>query len=200
LGPLERIHDVYIVGRRSQALAGAVAPLLAPGADVIDVGCGDGRVAEAIQARRPDVSIRGLDVVVRPKSAIPVERFDGRTLPVPDGGAGAVLFIDVLHHTTSPTALLREARRVATTEVVVKDHLAEGLAARRTLEFMDHVGNKRHGVDLPYTYLRRSEWRDVFDSANLRVTEWREELDLYPFPLRLFFGRSLHFLVRLVPS
>jgi hypothetical protein len=89
---------------------------------------------------------------------------------------------------------------VVTTEVVVKDHLAEGLAARRTLEFMDRVGSTRYGIDLPYTDLCRSEWREVFDGAKLSVTEWREELGLYPFPLRLFFERSLHFLVRLVPS
>lgn len=200
LRPLERVHDRYVFRRRCRVLADVVAPLLSPNAEAFDVGCGDGTVAAAIASRRPDVSIRGFEVAVRPTCAIPAEQFDGRTLPAGDGSADSALLIDVLHHATNPAELMAEAKRVARKEVVIKDHLLEGLGAHRTLVFLDRVGNARYGVDLPYRYFQRSEWHRLFADTGLRIAAWQEQLGLYPLPLRPFFERSLHFVARLVPA
>jgi SAM-dependent methyltransferase len=196
----EQVHEAYVHDRRIRRLCHHLAGLLPHGARVLDVGCGDGRLDSLIQARRPDVQISGIDVLVRPNAAIPVESFDGRTIPHDQGSFDAVMFVDVLHHADDAAALLREAARVARQAVVLKDHTADGPLAVRTLRFMDRVGNARHGVALPYDYWARRRWLDAFAEIGLEVEVWRKDLGLYPWPASMIFGRSLHFVARLRPS
>jgi SAM-dependent methyltransferase len=194
---LERIHGGYVHGRRVHVLAEHFAALLPRGAAVLDVGCGDGLLAEQVLHRRSDLSIRGIETQPRKPCRIPVEAFDGRTIPFEDQSFDAVLFVDVLHHTDDPMILLREALRVSRRSIIVKDHFRQGLFASATLRFMDRVGNARHGVPLPYRYWSPEEWRDAFDGLNLQVDSLLESLGLYPWPARMLFERSLHFIVSL---
>jgi SAM-dependent methyltransferase len=135
--------------------------------------------------------------LVRPQTHISVREFDGRTIPHPHGSFDAVLFVDVLHHTEDPMVLLREAVRVTREAIVIKDHTLNGWLASPTLRFMDWVGNKRHGVSLPYNYWPREKWERAFGELGLRVRDWNSKVRLYPFPAGLVFGRSLHFVARI---
>ena len=197
---LNRVHGGYVHGRRVQVLADSCAKLLPAGARVLDVGCGDGLLAECILRKRPDLQMEGIDVMVRPKTRIPVRVFDGQTIPFERGGVDTVMFVDVLHHTADPAVLLREARRVARNAILIKDHTLNGFLARPTLRFMDWVGNARHKVALPYNYWPRKRWLEAFDSLGLIVAEWRDRLNLYPWPANWLFGRSLHFVARLTSA
>jgi hypothetical protein len=102
--------------------------------------------------------------------------------------------IDVLHHTDNARQLLAEARRVARRAIVIKDHTLEGFGAGATLRWMDRVGNRRHGVDLPFNYWRRDEWNRAFRDLNLDVESWNARLGIYPWFARPLLERSLHFL------
>jgi SAM-dependent methyltransferase len=197
---LDRIHGEYVFNRRVRVLAERLADLLPFGARVLDVGCGDGLLDSLIMHRRPDLTIHGIDVFRRPQTHIPVECFDGTTIPHADGTFEVVLFVDVLHHTDDPTVLLAEAARVARRFVVLKDHTRDGLLADATLRFMDWVGNARHGVVLPYNYLSRLEWLAAFSKFDLSVETWNGTLGLYPWFANVFFGRSLHFVARLATA
>jgi SAM-dependent methyltransferase len=188
-----RLHERHVAGRRVRRLADLFADLVPRHAQVLDVGCGDGAIAHQLMQRRPDIHVRGVDVLVRPAPAIPVEHFDGAHLPCADASVDAVMFVDVLHHTDDPTELLGEARRVDRQRVVIKDHIRDGILARQTLQLMDWVGNAHHGVVLPYTYWTRREWQSAFAVLNVRVDRWIQALNLYPFPASLVFERSLHF-------
>jgi SAM-dependent methyltransferase len=194
---LDRYHAARVHTRRVRILATTAARLLPPDARVLDVGCGDGLLAATLGQLRPDVTITGVELAPRKDCHIPVTAFDGRSLPFADGSFGAILLVDVLHHTTDPTVLLREAARVASTAVLLKDHLREGWGAQATLRFMDEVGNRRHDVALPYNYLSRAEWDRAFAACGLRPEETDPVRALYPFPARLVFGRGLHFFARL---
>lgn len=196
---IEKLHGRFIQERRVNVLCAHIAELLPRGARVLDVGCGDGWLAHLIQHRRPDVVIRGLDVLVRPKTHVPVTQFDGIHIPEKDGSYDVVMFVDVLHHTEDPNILLAEAARVARQAVVVKDHTCDGLLAFKTLKFMDDVGNKRYGVVLPYNYWPEAKWREAFQKIGVTATKWKSRLGLYPLPLNLFFERSLHFIGKLEP-
>jgi SAM-dependent methyltransferase len=194
---IEYIHDKSILGRRARVLSQHLADLLPPRASVLDVGCGDGQIAWRIHQTRPDCDIRGIDVLVRDKSWVPVEWFDGERIPHEDRSLDGVMFVDVLHHTNNSRRLLRDAARVARQFILIKDHLREGMCAERTLRFMDRVGNQRHGVDLPFNYWSRREWMDTFEAIGSDVEVWRQRLNLYPWPVSMWFDRSLHFVARL---
>jgi SAM-dependent methyltransferase len=196
---LDALHGGLVHGPRLRRLASLLAQHIPQRAHVLDVGSGDGRLAARLQQLRPDVAIRGVDVIVRPRTAIPVDAFDGRTLPLATQSVDVVTCIDVLHHADDATQLLRECARVARRMVLVKDHLREGLLAVQTLRLMDWVGNARHGVALPYNYLSRAEWRALIANCGLRAERWEEDLGLYPGPAEWVFGRHLHVLAILTP-
>jgi SAM-dependent methyltransferase len=166
-------------------------------ASVLDVGCGDGEIAWLLSRQRPDLKVSGVDVLVRGETRVPVAPFDGCTLPLADASFDVVSFIDVLHHCDRPMELLEEAVRVARRAVVIKDHCLQGVAAERTLRFMDGVGNRRYGVALPFNYWRPEQWTAAFKALGVTVEQRTERLGLYPWPLGLAFDRRLHFLARL---
>jgi len=183
--------------RRVNVLARHVSSLIPLNASVLDVGCGDGWLAALIARNRPDVRMAGIDVLKRPETRIPVREFDGNTIPYKDGSFDAILFVDVLHHTTDPMVLLREARRVARQAIIIKDHNLSGMFAYSTLRFMDRVSNERHGVVLPYNYWLPEQWQRAVRELSLSATVWKKDLQLYPAPARWIFERSLHFLALL---
>jgi SAM-dependent methyltransferase len=197
---VDSLHEARVHRRRIRVLAEAASRLMPPNLRVLDVGCGDGQFAVALSGLRPDISIEGAEVLPRAGCRIPVVAFDGRTLPFPDGAYDACLLIDVLHHTEAPAALLAEAARVGSRQVVLKDHLREGLLAGSCLRFMDIVGNRRHGVALPFNYLDSGEWRQAFAACDLGVAKTDRLERLYPFPANLVFGRRLNFISLLRPN
>ncbi len=153
-------------------------------------------VAAAIGRLRPDIAAEGLDVMVRRGAAVRTTAFDGRTIPLPDDCAASAILIDVLHHAADPLRLLFECARVARI-VVVKDHVSRRWLDRKTLELMDWVGNRPHGVVLPFTFFDPQSWERVRSGARLVETARGSVPALYPFPLSAIFGRSLHFISRL---
>jgi len=194
---LNSLHGGIVHTRRVRVLSQRLAPLFPPNATVLDVGCGDGLLAKLIGELRPDLTLEGIDVLVREVTHVPVRAFDGRRIDAADGTYDAVMFVDVLHHTDDPDVLIAEAVRVARTCLVIKDHTRDGLLAGPTLRFMDWVGNARHGVALPYNYWPRARWMETVDRRGLTVEAWEDRLGLYPWWGRWAFERRLHFVARL---
>lgn len=193
---LQSVHGKLIFGRRVRVLAQAMAERLPENARVLDVGCGSGDLAARVMTLRPDVSIIGIDVLVRPDTAIPVTAYDGNSIPYPDAHFDAAMLIDVLHHTDDPAAVLAEVARVART-VLIKDHLRDGVAAATTLRLMDWVGNAPHGVRLPYNYLSRRQWHAIWAALELKSGHFTDRVPLYLAPLSWLFQRRLHFVTTL---
>jgi ubiquinone/menaquinone biosynthesis C-methylase UbiE len=197
--PIERVHGEYVQDRRVRVLVSHIAPLLPPDSQVLDVGAGDGQVAAALMAARPDTAVVGIDPLVRPDTRIPVHEFDGEHIPFEADLFDAVTLIDVLHHADDAPALLREASRVTRGVVIIKDHNRDGFLAAQTLRFMDAVGNRRYGVALPYNYRSRAEWQKLWRELGLEPEQEIRKLGLYPWPASLLFDRGLHFVARLRP-
>ena len=90
------IHERYVAPRRVKILASLLAPLLPQSGCVVDVGCGDGAVSQAILRLRPDLRIEGIEVLPRGTPEIRVSAYDGRYIPFSDRSFDAVLFVDVV--------------------------------------------------------------------------------------------------------
>jgi SAM-dependent methyltransferase len=191
------MHDRLVYGRRMHLLAENLSTWLPAQAKILDVGCGDGKIDLLIMQKRPDVSIQGIDVLVRPRTHVPVTSFDGSRIPHPDASFDVVTFVDVLHHCLHPEQLLAEAKRVTRKSILLKDHTRDGILAEATLRFMDWFGNAHHGVSLPYNYWSRTQWLDCFQGLGLEVRQWRDRLSLYPRPATWCFDRKLHFIASL---
>ena len=200
LNPLQWVHTNYVHRRRVHVLAEHLARLIPPDAHVLDVGTGDGWLADQIARLRPDIKIEGVDVLVRRDAFIPVRRFDGENIPYPDGSYDVVLFMDVLHHAMHPAGLLGEALRASRQSVIIKDHACEGVVDSLTLRLMDRVGNQRYSVALPFNYMSRSQWLALFGRLGARLDSWNDHLKMYPWLVRGLFERSLHILAVLKPG
>ncbi|MFQ5526411.1 MAG: class I SAM-dependent methyltransferase [Thermoanaerobaculia bacterium] len=193
----EAVHESWVTGRRVRVLSAALAESISGGGSLLDVGCGDGRLAAELGRLCPGIEVRGIDVDVRPEVAVAVEPFDGERLPFEDRSFDTVMMVDVLHHTEDPLRLMRETARVSRKSVLLKDHLLSGPFASATLRFMDQVGNRRYGVPLPYNYWREDQWRAAFEQLGMRIETWTDRLGIYPWPMSVLFDRGLHFIARL---
>ena len=194
---LNATHGKLVFGRRVRVLSDILATTLPKAARVLDVGTGDGSIALNIIKRRADLAIEGVDVFRRPTTQIPVTVFDGRHLPFATAHSTASCSSTYFTIRTTPACSCAKPARVANNSVVIKDHLLEGMFAAPTLRFMDWLGNRGHDVVLPYNYLPRSKWDEIFSGARLQVNSWRSQLGLYPDPASWLFDRRLHFVTRL---
>jgi SAM-dependent methyltransferase len=194
---LNAVHGAVVFKRRVRVLSRLLSAEINGGTTALDLGCGDGSIAKAIMALQPQLEFRGIDVLLQPRTLIPVDIFDGDTVPFFNESFDWVTIVDVLHHTDNPKRLITEAKRVARRGIIVKDHLREGFVAYETLRLMDWVGNKGHNVRLPYNYLSKSEWDGIFSETGVAPKTWTENLGIYPVPFSFLFDRRLHFIARL---
>lgn len=197
LAPVGIAHRYLAQRRRFDVLAKMLSEHIPPGASVLDIGCGPGTIGRLIKGHIPSVCIRGLEVMARPHCDIQCDLFSGRTIPLSDNAVDVCLFVDVLHHTTEPELLFREACRVSRRYILMKDHLCESRLDRATLTFMDWVSNRPKGVSLPYNYQSTRMWANIFAATGVRVRAWETVIPLYPFPFDRIFGRQMHFIALL---
>ncbi len=188
------LHTRIVFGRRIRAIANAFQPHLCSGR-VLDVGCGNGMISKLLMEGRDDLTITGVDTLVRPETAIPVAEYNGVNLPFPDNSFSTILLVDVLHHTPDPQAVLQECRRVCRDAILIKDHFAESRMDFLILKMLDWVGNRPHGVVLPYNYFSRKQWGEMLKSANLSEQNRTERIaGLYPYFLQQMIGTRIQFI------
>lgn len=134
-----------------------------PGGAVLDVGCGEGYVLEALA--RHGIDTHGVDIVdLRRVRSCPFRLYDGHTIPYPDASFDLVMLSFVLHHVPDERklGLLREAIRVSRAKIlVVEDTPAttvDRLASRRHGESY----RRKIGSTADFGFLTRGEWRWLF--------------------------------------
>jgi tRNA1(Val) A37 N6-methylase TrmN6 len=85
MGLIESVHGGYVHKRRTSVLSDWCSKLIPFNSKVLDVGCGNGRLARLVADKRPDISICGIDVRQRKDAAMLVKTFDGKSIPYGDG-------------------------------------------------------------------------------------------------------------------
>jgi SAM-dependent methyltransferase len=178
---------------RTERVAGALAARIGRARSLLDVGCGDGTVAQSIAEKVGAERVAGVDVKVQPGAPLEVTEYDGLHLPFPDRSFEAVVLSDMLHHCHDPAAVLREALRVAGRVVAVKDHFRFGPVSEKILLWMDLVGNASHGIHVRGTYFGPGEWADLVARAGGRFTGLEWPLQIHDLPFRLVTQDRLQF-------
>jgi SAM-dependent methyltransferase len=117
--PIERRLMAAFMDRLDASLP-AVAP-----ATILEVGVGEGEVADRVAQRFPDAFVTGIDL---PDESL-AEHWSNRrlaasfadivALPYPDDTFDLVLAIEVLEHVPNPMGALRELARVARRDLVL---------------------------------------------------------------------------------
>ena len=122
-GLVSRLHQQRFFDR----VAREVRAVLPGGGSVLDAGCGEGFVAEALAARLPGAALTAVDVDAG-AVAFAEAHGSGRVtyatasldaLPFADGAFDVVVCTEVLEHLSAPDRALAELRRVARRAVVV---------------------------------------------------------------------------------
>jgi SAM-dependent methyltransferase len=194
------VHGQFVYGRRKAVLVQQLSAILPAASSLLDVGCGDGTIGKLVGQSASGMTVSGAEFIPRADCAIPCIGFDGVHLPFPDQSFDGCMFVDVLHHSRDALAILRDAARVSRSFIMIKDHVAEGSLDHLTLRFMDWVGNRPHGVELPYNYLSGQKWQQLYSDAGLVEVQVERVIPLYPFPFSAVFGRNLHFISLLKPA
>ena len=188
-------HRVHVP--RVERVARALAAQIGSARSLLDVGCGDGTVARDIAARVGAERVAGVDIKVRPSVAIEVAAYDGVHIPFPDDAFEAVVISDVLHHAQEPGAVLREALRVASKVVAIKDHFRFGWLSEKILLAMDLVGNAGPGVAVRGTYFNAREWAELVQGAGGRFTGLQWPLRIHDIPFRWITRDEVQFAARI---
>lgn len=181
---------------RKRALVAAILPHLKPNDRVLDVGCGNGLLGQALMAapNRPQgLTVEGLERAKRGGEPITVHAYDGVTIPFADNSYDVLIVADVVHHETDEMRLYNEVKRVAKRAIIVKDHIIQGPLGYQRICLLDWAANAPYGVPCLYRYNTPQQWTDLPKKLGMRVAHEARSMNVYPPIVNLLLGRHLHF-------
>jgi SAM-dependent methyltransferase len=190
---------------RIELLASHIARYIPARSRILDLGCGDLKLATRVARSIEASECVGADIwplrTEPPEGTRYVQIDADQPLPFVDREFDVALLIDTLHHADAREALLREALRVSR-RVMVKDHFERSLLDRGKLHLLDWLGNSGYGISTPDRYFTSSEFESLVRSIGGKLEILENEVDLYgriPILGRLFPPR-LHFIASIVRS
>ncbi len=153
---------------RAQIVCAQLAPHFSAGQHLLEIGAGEGHVADALQ-RATGANLTLVDVVDYNRTALPLHTYDGQNLPFADRSFDFSLLVFVLHHTPDPVSVLREALRVARGGVVIVENHVEGRWRRPFTRAIDSIPHFRWGVPVCYHANTSAEWQSLFARAGVQT-------------------------------
>lgn len=134
----------------------------------LDIGGGWGFYAELLARRGHQVVV--LDVVKRGFQKAPVILYQGVRMPFADKSFDVALLMGVLHHTSHPEAVVREAKRVTRKFLVVVEDLYHHSLGRFWTEWRDRLYNFEFAGH-PCQFKKSDEWVAFFDQLGFTLLE-----------------------------
>jgi ubiquinone/menaquinone biosynthesis C-methylase UbiE len=157
---------------RAYDMALEIARVIPHGAQVLDVGCGNGFIAHHLSAML-GVSAVGIDLMPETEAPIRYRRYDGAHVPLPDDSVDAVLLCYVLHHVQDVPALLSDITRVLRPNgfAVIYEDIPETLWDLFVCWTHDLQWRRRAGA---CTFRNVRGWRAIFDEAGFEIIRERQ--------------------------
>src|SRR6266436_2523850 len=162
---------------RAYDMALEIARVIPHGAEVLDVGCGNGFIAHHLSAL-VGKSAMGIDLSDSAEAAINYRQYDGARFPAPDNSFDAVLLCYVLHHAQDVSVVLNEVRRVLRDDglAVIYEDIPETCWDKGVCWIHNQQWRGRTGK---CSFRRVPEWRALFNSfgfelvSERRLSRWR---------------------------
>ena len=153
---------------RANAVAEQLAPYFSAGQQLLEIGAGQGLVAQALQ-QASGAQLTLVDVVDYNQTKLPLQTYDGLHLPFPDGAFDWSLLIFVLHHTPDPLPVLEEALRVAKAGTVIVENHVDGALRQWFTRTIDSLPHYRYGVPPCYRAQTSDSWHTHFQKLPVRA-------------------------------
>src|SRR5215204_1158263 len=152
---------------RAATTAKCLFSLLQPEDSILDVGAGDGRTSAQLHSRLGGCTVLA-DLKNHVRSHLPLVLCSGDRLPFADSTFDVVLLLTVLHHTSDPTSIVREAARVAKRAVIVQEDMYLGRPVDLMVFAADVVCSLPYGYQLPNLPCSPRIWELRFGAASVR--------------------------------
>lgn len=171
--------------RRSERIYSEVADFIQSDDKVLDFGCGNGLVGQLLHDRK-SLEVEGCDVVVYKdkKVTIPVHKYDGYLLDVPNGSFETGYANSVLHHDIKPNKAIEEISRVVSKKFILIEDTLQGkteeeIALHAQKLFVDdYIYNRllvNGDIPVPAKYKTASKWIEAFSFFGWKRSQ-RDEL------------------------
>lgn len=144
-----------------------IKPFLSKEDSVLDVGSGNGYMANAI-IRKTHCKITLIDVIdvskIGPRPII----YNGLHFPFPNNSFTKSLLICVLHHVRNKEALLGELSRVTGSNIIIAEDVARDIFDR-LLGIWHKIISQIKYKSSYVSYRTDREWRNLFKKLNLNI-------------------------------
>ena len=177
--------------KRADSLIGSILPHIEVGQRVLDFGCGDLSLAEALvrrlgrRAHLVGVEVAASRSWTTRRRAVPLVLYDGQRLPFADGSFDTSFAAFVLHHSRSGAQLLRELLRVTRGQVIVLEDVFQHRLELLLLRCFDaaNLVVDRH-MSLPFAFKTESEWIEAGRTAGATYISAQPIRPAMPKPTR----------------
>ena len=138
---------------------------------VLDIGVGTGLALNHIMQNHPQIRFAGVDVrdLRLPEINIPLQIYNGHTLPFADNQFDVSLLFYVLHHCQNPERVLDEAVRVTRQKIVLIEEFDRPDADEISLDLTERHGHRAIGLpsDMPYQLFSKPEFEMMLSAHGL---------------------------------
>ena len=140
---------------------------------VLDLGAGEGYVGHEV-ATQYNARVRLADVVRMNRTPLPLDVYDGRTLPYADNTFDATVLYYVLHHCEHPERVLAEALRVSR-HVLIVESVYHAEQQRKVLRVLDQTANRVRSAgrmtaqEEHLSFRTPKQWEAVFEAWDVTL-------------------------------
>jgi len=154
---------------RSSTIFTQLAPFI-DGETVLDVGAGNGKVAEKI-SKELGKNVFLVDVMDYNTTSLPLHIFDGTKMPAAIPNSDTSIVSVVFHHADSPIELLEEVIRVTNKRIVVIESVYFNEQHRELNVILDWLYNRvfNDGINCPFNFQTPAGWVSTFKKYGLKI-------------------------------